>query len=143
MSKRSKRASHIMTMTLLWQGPTAYLLPASWISGSFGKMLEDVGLPRIRFHDLRHSAATNMHQLTGDFYTVGEILGHTLKGIGMSLGISTNLEAVTAQYVDVRLERKKAVLEAYHKALHPMKKAADTPKQAPIKPKKKSQEMER
>ena len=27
--------------------------------------------------------------------------------IGMSLGISTNLEAVTAQYVDVRLERKK------------------------------------
>lgn len=47
-----------------------------------------------------------MHQLTGDFYTVGEILGHTLKGIGMSLGISTNLEAVTAQYVDVRLERK-------------------------------------
>ena len=62
-----------------------------------------------------------MHQLTGDFYTVGEILGHTLKGIGMSLGISTNLEAVTAQYVDVRLERKKAVLETYHKALHPQK----------------------
>ncbi len=47
-----------------------------------------------------------MHQLTGDFYTIGEILGHTLKGIGMSLGISINLEAVTAQYVDVRLERK-------------------------------------
>ena len=39
----------------------------------------------------------------------------------MSLGISTNLEAVTAQYVDVRLERKKAVLETYHKALHPQK----------------------
>ena len=59
-----------------------------------------------------------MHQFTGDFYTVGEILGHTLKGIGMSLGISTNLEAVTAQYVDVRLERKKSVLDVYHKALH-------------------------
>lgn len=53
-----------------------------------------------------------MHQLTGDFYTVGEILGHTLKGIGMSLGISTNLEAVTAQYVEVRLERKKSVLDS-------------------------------
>ena len=83
-----------------------------------------------------------MHQLTGDFYTVGEILGHTLKGIGMSLGISTNLEAVTAQYVDVRLERKKTVLETYHKALHPQKntteKGADTPK----KSKKKSSEME-
>jgi len=84
-----------------------------------------------------------MHQLTGDFYTVGEILGHTLKGIGMSLGISTNLEAVTAQYVDVRLERKKAVLETYHQALHPMKKAADTKERTPAKPKKKSQEIER
>lgn len=52
-----------------------------------------------------------MHQLTGEFYTVGEMLGHTLKGIDMSLGISTNLEAVTAQYVDVRIERKKTVLE--------------------------------
>lgn len=41
----------------------------------------------------------------------------TLKGIGMSLGIFTSLEAVTAQHVDVRLERKKAVLETYHKAL--------------------------
>ena len=48
-----------------------------------------------------------MHQLTGDFYTVGKVLGHTLAGIGVSLGLSMNFEAVTARYVDVRLERKK------------------------------------
>ena len=92
-----------------------------------------------------HTAATNMHQLTGDFYTVGEILGHTLKGIGMSLGISTNLEAVTAQYVDVRLERKKAVPETYHKALHPQKDAPEkdaTSKDTPKKAKKRSSGME-
>jgi len=98
----------------------------------------------IRFHDLRHTAATNMHQLTGDFYTVGEILGHTLKGIGISLGISTNLEAVTAQYVDVRLERKQSVLQTYHKALQP--KTTVTGKEAgqetSKKAKKKSNEME-
>lgn len=82
-----------------------------------------------------------MHQLTGDFYTVGEILGHTLKGIGMSLGISTNLEAVTAQYVNVRLERKKAVLETYHKALHPQKPTPDKGSE-PKKTKKKSSEIE-
>ena len=99
------------------------------------------GMPICRFHDLRHTAATNMHQLTGDFYTVGEILGHTLKGIGMSLGISTNLEAVTAQYVNVRLERKKAVLETYHKALHPQKPAPDKGSE-PKKAKKKSSEIE-
>ena len=39
--------------------------------------------------------------------------------VGIQLGISTNLEAVTAQYIDVRLDRKQAVLDAYHKALHP------------------------
>ena len=88
-----------------------------------------------------HTAATNMHQLTGDFYTVGEILGHTLKGIGISLGISTNLEAVTAQYVDVRLDRKKTVLDTYHQALHQKKEAPATEK-APKPPKKKRSDME-
>lgn len=88
------------------------------VSKEFGRLIHRFGLPIIRFHDLRHSAATNMHQLTGDFYTVGEILGHTLKGIGITLGISMNLEATTAQYVEVRMERKKEVLTAYHAALH-------------------------
>lgn len=69
----------------------------------------------------RHSAATNMHQLTGDFYTVGQILGHSLKGVGMQLGISSSLDSVTAQYVDVRLDRKREVLDAYHNAVHPDK----------------------
>jgi len=86
---------------------------------NFGQLLRHLSMPHIRFHDLRHSAATNMHELTGDFYTVGVILGHTLKGIGISLGISTSLESVTAQYVNVRLDRKQTVLEAYHNALHP------------------------
>ena len=80
-----------------------------------------------------------MHQHTGDFYTVGEILGHTLKGIGISLGISTNLEAVTAKYVDVRLDRKKIVLYVYHNSIHPKEIA----KQIPGKSKKKNHEMER
>jgi hypothetical protein len=59
-----------------------------------------------------------MHQLTGDFYTVGQILGHSLKGVGMQLGISSSLDSVTAQYVDVRLDRKRAVLNDYHNAVH-------------------------
>ena len=89
------------------------------ISNNFAQFLRHKEMPHIRFHDLRHSAATNMHELTGDFYTVGEILGHTLKGIGLSLGISTNMADVTARYVDVRLGRKLTVLEAYHNAMFP------------------------
>ena len=111
------------------------------VSTNFGQLIRHLEIPHIRFHDLRHTAATNMHQLTGDFYTVGEILGHTLKGIGISLGISTNLEAVTAQYVDVRLDRKKTVLETYHKALHPQKEP-EKPAKPAKQSKKKSSEME-
>ena len=88
------------------------------VSADFGHLIKRLKLPHIRFHDLRHSAATNMHQLTGDFFTVGEVLGHTLKGIGLSLGISANLETETARYVDVRLDRKREVLGSYHDAIH-------------------------
>ena len=82
-----------------------------------------------------------MHQLTGDFYTVGEILGHTLKGIGMSLGISANLDAVTSRYVDVRLDRKKEVIDTYHKVVHGTDKGKTTEKQ-PKAPKKKSSDID-
>jgi integrase len=111
------------------------------MSANFGQLIRRLEMPHIRFHDLRHTAATNMHQLTGDFYTVGEILGHTLKGIGMSLGISTNLEAVTARYVDVRLERKREVLDIYHQAIH-AKKDKPSPDKPPKSPKKKRNCME-
>jgi integrase len=89
----------------------------SVISSTWKRMLVSHKLPHMRFHDLRHTTATNLHGLTGDFYTVGEILGHTLKGLGFSLGISGNLESVTAQYIDVRIDRKKSILDVYHQAL--------------------------
>lgn len=110
-----------------------------------GRFTEQGYMPHIRFHDLRHTAATNMHQLTGDFYTVGEVLGHTLAGIGVSLGLSMNFEAVTARYVDVRLERKKEVLDAYHGAVKqsdPAKAEKAEPKKAKSAAKKKSSDLE-
>jgi len=97
--------------------PNGKPFSAGHVSRDFGILLEKLDIPKIRFHDLRHSAATNMHELTGDFYTVGEILGHSLKGIGIQLGLGGSLEAVTERYVDVRLERKKIVLDAYHRAV--------------------------
>lgn len=108
------------------------------VSSDFAQMLRRSGMAHIRFHDLRHTAATNMHQLTGDFYTVGKILGHSLKGIGIQLGISTNMEATTAQYVDVRLDRIRIVLQTYHDQIMPekqleQKKALDKKKDEPVK----------
>jgi integrase len=108
------------------------------VSSNFGQMLRHSGYSHIRYHDLRHTAATNMHQLTGDFFTVGMILGHSLKGAGIQLGISSKLDAVTAQYVDVRIERKREVLDTYHKALYPKTEGNSQAE----KPKKKSRDME-
>ena len=89
------------------------------VSNDFGRLLRALEMPHIRFHDLRHSAATNMHELTGDFFTVGAILGHSLRGTGMELEFPTGLDATTARYVSVRVDRKRAVLTTYHRAVFP------------------------
>ena len=88
---------------------------AAHTSEGFHSILDKLRMRRIRFHDLRRSTSTNMHELTGDYYTTGEILGHTLKGIGISLGISEGLQNMTSKYIDIRLKRKTILLEAYHK----------------------------
>ena len=89
---------------------------------------------------------SDRHKLVPDPRTaVGEVLGHTLAGIGVSLGLSMNIEAVTARYVDVRLERKKEVLDAYHDAVEkadPPKAKEAEPKKAKGKAKKKSTDLE-
>ena len=57
--------------------PNGVPMPASWISGSFGKMLEDVGLPRIRFHDLRHPNVKPRTQTFSSFFEIFQ--GRTLR----------------------------------------------------------------
>ena len=87
------------------------------VSANFGHLLKQLEMPHIRFHDLRHSAGTNMHELTGDFLTVATILGHSLKNMGISLGVTGNLDITTRHYVEVRNTRKAEVLKTYHKAV--------------------------
>ncbi len=43
----------------------------------FNKLLKEIGVPRIRFHDLRHSAATLLLSMGVPDRVVQEILGHT------------------------------------------------------------------
>jgi len=58
-----------------------------------------------------------MYELTGDFYAVAKIPGHSLKGTSLQLGLDGNLDMVTTWYVDVRTDRIKFVLDSYHKPL--------------------------
>ena len=64
-------------------------------------------------------------------------IAYTLKGIGMTLGLGANLDAVTSQYVDVRQQRKLDVLQIYHKRIIPEQS------EIPPKSKQKSSKMVR
>jgi len=52
---------------------------------SFQKVLERVGLPHLRFHDLRHSAATILLTMGVHPKVVQELLGHSQISMTMDI----------------------------------------------------------
>jgi len=50
--------------------------PKITIQRAFDRARQTVGLPGVRFHDLRHSAASEMVNAGVDLYVVGQVLGH-------------------------------------------------------------------
>jgi len=61
------------------------LHPRNFLRRSFYPLLDRAGLPRIRFHDLRHSAATLLLGLGIHPKIVSELLGHSQIGITLDL----------------------------------------------------------
>ena len=53
-----------------------FLLPTT-LASQFARLLKDVGLPHMRFHDLRHSAATLLLSMGVSMKVVQELLGHS------------------------------------------------------------------
>ena len=68
------------------------------VSGS----LEQVGLPRLRFHDLRHASATVQLALGVDARTVMETLGRSQIGVMMNVraGVLDELKETAAKRLD-------------------------------------------
>lgn len=103
---------------LLITQPDGQPYSVSHLSEHFPLLLESLQFRKIRFHDLRRSAATNMHELTGDYLTIGAILGRSFKGITVALDIPVCVPEITSQYITLKDSRKQYVLEAYHKAVY-------------------------
>ena len=53
------------------------------VTRRFQQLLLEAGLPRMRFHDLRHGAATILLALGVDLRTIMETLGHSQIGVTM------------------------------------------------------------
>lgn len=83
----------------------------------FNGFMRSTGMPKIRFHDLRGTAGTNMYNLTGDFYAVSQILGHSVDDFSQQMGVNLKINTVTTRYVQVQEQRKLSVLTAYHQAV--------------------------
>jgi integrase len=108
---------------LVYSKPDGSPYTRSSVSKAFNRLLERANLPRIRFHDLRRTAATNLHLFSGDTLTVGMVLGHSLKGISTLLDKPMNSDIATPIYINATYETMKAALDKYHTAVLAPEKA--------------------
>jgi integrase len=77
------------------------------------------GLPPIRFHDLRHTAASLTYRATNDLKLVSELLGHS--SIKMTADIYTNI------YADVDRAAAEAVARLVPRATDPAQRTTTAP----------------
>jgi integrase len=81
---------------LVFTTPTGGPLEPANLTRSFSRLLNDAGLRRIRFHDLRHSTATLLLEQGVDLVVIKELLGHA--HIGVTAGVYA--------HVRLRLQRQ-------------------------------------
>ncbi|GAA1283471.1 site-specific integrase [Streptomyces javensis] len=69
------------TGRIFTQEDGSWLRPSK-VTDRFAELSEEIGLPPVRLHDLRHGAATLIHAGGGDLHAIKETLGHA--GIGIT-----------------------------------------------------------
>jgi integrase len=79
-------------------------LPANYVSYRFERLVTDAGLPPVRFHDLRHGAATMLLAAGAAPKVVQETLGHA------SVAFTSDVYAVVAEEL---AERAAQVISAF------------------------------
>ena len=65
----------------MFTSPTGDPVSRFTMSRAFARMLQRAGLPHIRFHDLRHAAATYMLGEGVELKVVQQVLGHSQIGV--------------------------------------------------------------
>jgi integrase len=80
------------------------------LRGAFYPLLQRAGVPRVRFHDPRHSTATLLKSLGIDLKIISEILGHSSVRItgDVYTHVSLEMQRPAAQALDALLRRRQA-----------------------------------
>ncbi|MFN8644456.1 MAG: site-specific integrase [Candidatus Binatia bacterium] len=75
------------------------------VTRAFAKLLTDLGLPKVRFHDLRHSHATRLLREGIHPKVVSERLGHSTVGITLDTysHVTPTMQEEAAKRIDVAL----------------------------------------
>ncbi len=104
---RSQQVAERLKAGPAWQGEQWNLvfcteagkpMPGNHLTHSFQKLLAELGLPRQRFHDLRHAAATYMIAQGVDLRVIMEVLGHS------------QIHVTANTYAHVRIEMTRAAV---------------------------------
>jgi integrase len=77
LEERRKSGSAWVDRDLVFPNQRGDFLIANTVLRRFHRLLKDAGLPRMRFHDLRHSAATLLLSMGVPMKVVQELLGHS------------------------------------------------------------------
>ncbi|RAQ97504.1 hypothetical protein A4R35_18350 [Thermogemmatispora tikiterensis] len=85
LEARSKAGDRWKEMDLVFCTRNGNFLIDSFVRRQYYRLLEQAGLPRIHFHDLRHSTATILLALGVNIKVVQELLGHS--HVNITLGI--------------------------------------------------------
>jgi integrase len=97
----------------LFVSPTGAPLHESNVSKAFHKVCDGAAIPRLRFHDTRHTCGTLLHVQGADIFIIKEVLGHSQ--------LST-----TKQYTHVPIQLTGAALDGLDALLKAAKSAPAT-----------------
>jgi integrase len=80
LEARLKAGSSWVDRDLVFCRSNGDFIPTTTLQWQFARLLEKLGFPRMRFHDLRHTAATLLLSMGVPMRVVQDILGHSEMG---------------------------------------------------------------